>query len=348
MQQTTDTLTIIPIDGVVVSNETLVDDAFRNEEHKSNDETILEAHPNFIESNTSAISLEELSEKCIIPTFCNNELTISHQNFIYSVVAAAQKVFGALTPVECRVSHPIIGRVPTAIHKRNDELRDDEKTIFYQRLAWVCHVIGLSRTINGQEVNLCIGGVRAYNEDRLYAQPAPQKMRVFIGWQVRVCSNLCLTCNGFTGSFECMTEADIFQKSLQLFSQFNAEKEDTLQLLENLHNTWISEEQFCTIVGRMRLYQALPLVQQRQLPDFIIGDQAVNAAVRNYVNNPNFGRREEDTISCWDLMQLLNEAVKQAYIDKWLERNQNCTDFAIGIQHAIQGNDTEGYSWFLN
>jgi hypothetical protein len=51
------------------------------------------------------------------------------------VVAAAQKVFGALTPVECRVSHPIIGRVPTAIHKRNDELRDDEKTIFYQRLA---------------------------------------------------------------------------------------------------------------------------------------------------------------------------------------------------------------------
>ena len=98
----------------------------------------------------------------------------------------------------------------------------------------------------------------------------------------------------------------------------------------------------------MRLYQALPLVQQRQLPDFIIGDQAVNAAVRNYVNNPNFGRREEDTISCWDLMQLLNEAVKQAYIDKWLERNQNCTDFAIGIQQAIQGNDTEGYSWFLN
>jgi hypothetical protein len=145
-----------------------------------------------------------------------------------------------------------------------------------------------------------------------------------------------------------MTEADIFQNSLQLFSQFNTEKEDTLQLLENLHNTRISEEQFCTIVGRMRLYQALPLVQQRQHPDLIIGDQAVNAAVRNYVNNPNFGRRTGNTISCWDLMQLLNEAVKQAYIDKWLERNQNCTDFAIGIQQAIQGNDTEGYSWFLN
>ena len=47
-------------------------------------------------------------------------------------------------------------------------------------------------------------------------------------------------------------------------------------------------------------------------------------------------------------MQLGNEAVKQSYIDKWLERNQNSTDFAIGIQKAINGDDTEGYSWFIN
>ena len=86
---TTDTMTITPI-NVVVSNVT---DAIITEDNNTNNETNLEeGHPNFIESNTSAISLEELSEKCIIPTFCNNELTISHQNFIYSVVAAAQKV----------------------------------------------------------------------------------------------------------------------------------------------------------------------------------------------------------------------------------------------------------------
>lgn len=33
-------------------------------------------HPNFIESNTSAITLEELTNKNIIPTFCDNTLTI--------------------------------------------------------------------------------------------------------------------------------------------------------------------------------------------------------------------------------------------------------------------------------
>jgi hypothetical protein len=46
-------------------------------------------------------------------------------------------------------------------------------------------------------------------------------------------------------------------------------------------------------------------------------------------------------------MQLLNEAVKASYVDKWLERNQNCTDFAIGIQKAIENEDNT-YGWFLN
>ena len=39
---------------------------------------------------------------------------------------------------------------------------------------------------------------------------------------------------------------------------------------------------------------------------------------------------------------------KAAYIDRFIDRNQSCTDFALGIQRAIEGNDTEGYSWFLS
>jgi hypothetical protein len=94
------------------------------------------------------------------------------------------------------------------------------------------------------------------------------------------------------------------------------------------------------------LYQALPTEQQRELPEVILGDQAINAATRNYTSNPNFGKREGEDITCWNLMQLLNEAVKASYVDKWLERNQNCTNFAIGIQKAIEHTD-ETYSWFL-
>ena len=190
--------------------------------------------------------------------------------------------------------------------------------------------------------------MRAYNEDKLYSRKSAMKFKVFVGWQVRVCSNLMLTCDGYSGTIECLTEADIMQKTFELFGVFEPRMENTLHLLEDLRTTQISEELFCKIIGRMRLYQALPINEQRKLPQLTIGDSAVNAMVKNYVTNPDFGITSGDDFTCWNLMQLGNEAVKQSYIDKWLERNQNCTDFAIGIQKAINGDDTEGYSWFIS
>ena len=349
MKKKEQTMVVSPIAGEITSEKTLgINDKDIIEAEVIEDEDWGDKHPNFIESNTQAITLEELTNKNIIPTFCDNTLTISHQNFIGSVVEVAKKVFGELTVPELRVSHPIIGRVPSAQHKKASELRDDEKTTFYQRMAFCAHVKNLTRTINGETVHLCIGGVRAYNEDKLYNRQSAMKFKIFAGWKIRVCSNLCLTCDGNSGTIECLTEADIMQKSLELFTAFNPHKEDTLRLLENLSSTTISEEQFCQIIGRMRLYQFLPLAEQKQLPPLTIGDQAVNAMVKNYISNPNFGKKEGEDFTAWNLMQLANEAVKQSYIDKWLDRNQNCTDFAIGIQKALNGEDTEGYSWFLN
>lgn len=343
------TTVVSPIVGEITSDKTLgINDKDIIEADVIEEEAWGDNHPNFIESNTQAITLDELTNKNIIPTFCDNTLTISHQNFIGSVVEVAKKVFGELTVPELRVSHPIIGRVPSAQHKKASELRDDEKTTFYQRMAFCAHVKNLTRTINGETVHLCIGGVRAYNEDKLYNRQSTMKFKIFVGWQVRVCSNLMLTCDGNSGTIDCMTEADIMQKSFELFNGFNPHKEDTLRLLENLSSTTISEEQFCQIIGRMRLYQFLPLIEQKQLPPLTIGDQAVNAMVKNYISNPNFGKKEGKDFTTWNLMQLANEAVKQSYIDKWLDRNQNCTDFSIGIQKALKGEDTEGYSWFLN
>ena len=349
MKKEQQTMVVSPMAGEITSEKTLgINDKEIIEAEVIEDEDWGDKHPNFIESNTQAITLDELTNKNIIPTFCDNTLTISHQNFIGSVVEVAKKVFGELTVPELRVSHPIIGRVPSAQHKKASELRDDEKTTFYQRMAFCAHVKNLTRTINGETVHLCIGGVRAYNEDKLYNRQSAMKFKIFAGWKIRVCSNLCLTCDGNSGTIECLTEADIMQKSFELFNGFNPHKEDTLRLLENLSSTTISEEQFCQIIGRMRLYQFLPLAEQKQLPPLTIGDQAVNAMVKNYISNPNFGKKEGEDFTAWNLMQLANEAVKQSYIDKWLDRNQNCTDFAIGIQKALNGEDTEGYDWFLN
>ncbi len=335
-------LAVVPVEGKIVSDTVLnFEDAPEAEAQNSE-------HPNFIESNTEAISIDELVSRCIVPTFSDNTLTIAHQNAIAAVYKAAEEVFGELTPPECRVSHAINGRVASALHKPAKDLTDDEKTVFYQRIAFIAHVKSLTRIVAGQTVELTIGMCRAYNEDKLYSRPSPEKFRLFVGWKVRVCSNLCLTCSGNSGLVECMTEADIYQKAYQLFSKFDPQKEETLELLENLNNTRISESQFCYIIGRMRLYQALPNEVQKTLPVLEIGDQAVNSAVRGFVSNPNFGLKEGETsITTWEMLQLFNEAIKQTYIDRWLDRNQNCTDFLLGIQKALQGEDTEGYSWFL-
>ena len=205
---------IKPIEAEIMSETTLGIETpeIIDAEVIESEEVIGDNHPNFIESNTQAITLAELTESNIIPTFSDNSLTISHQNFIGAVSKMAEKVFGELTLPECRVSHPIIGRVPSAQHKKASELTDDEKTVFYQRMAFVCHVKDITRTINGQLVHLCIGGVRAYNEDKLYNRQSPMKFKVFVGWQVRVCSNLMLTCNGNSGTIECLTEADIIDR----------------------------------------------------------------------------------------------------------------------------------------
>ena len=346
----TKTMTIEPIEGTVSSPLVISADDVEEAVVIMDEEIDPNNHPNFIESNTSAITLEELSEKCIVPTFADNSLTIANQSFIESVMEAGKSVFGELTPVEIRVSHQVNGRVPSALHKKASELTDEEKTVYYQRMAFVCHVAALSRSVNGQLVHLCIGGVRAYNEDKLYGRQSPMKFKIFCGWQVRVCSNLMLTCDGFTGNLECMTTSDIKEKALELFGGFDPIKDDNLRTLEALGTTSISEEQFCKAVGRLRLYQALPTTTKTELglPNITVGDQAVNAVVRGYVENPNFKKEDgSDTITLWQLLQLFNEAVKQTYIDRWLERNQNCTDFVFGLEKALNG-ESQDYAWFLS
>jgi len=331
-------MTLTPIGGQVISQLTL---GFGSEQEAD--------HPNFIESNTQGISFEELTEKNVIPTFADGTLTLSSGSIIKATMKAAEEVYGELTPVEIRVSHRIQGRRKEAQNKPASELQDEDITTFWQRMAFICHVKTLVRTINGVEVHLCIGGTRSYSEDKLFGKPTPSKMKLFVGWFVKLCSNGCLTCDGNSGTIECLTEADVYEKALALFHGFNPEKENALAMLENLGTTYISEQEFCNIIGRLRLYQALPAAEQNVLPKVIFGDQAANKIVQSYVSNPNFGLKEgADSISLWQLLQLANEAVKQgAYINDWQIRNQNCTDFVLGIQKAILGEDQEGYDWFL-
>ena len=92
-------------------NPTFIEDAVIVSEKEHEKE-----HPNFIESNTSGITLEELETNCIVPSFGDNQLTISHQTFIHRIEEAASMFFAGETfgNTEIRVSHKILGRHPSA------------------------------------------------------------------------------------------------------------------------------------------------------------------------------------------------------------------------------------------
>lgn len=304
----------------------------------------------FIESNTSAITLEKLKRICIVPSFKDSSLTISHQEFAENVLGAAMDYFNGETfgELECRVSHPISGRNPNALRTPANLLTEADKTLFFQRFCFCFELTSMTKTIDGQPICLTIGGVRAYNEQNLYANKSPEKLKIFIGWRVCVCSNLMLSCDGLQDRLEVMSSLDIYKSALDLFTAFDPI--DNFNMLENLVNTRLSTQEFCNFIGRMRLYQALPAKtrQELELPEILLGDSQINAATRQFVSNKNFGINGADSISCYQLLQCLNESSKSSYIDTFLSKNKNCVDIATGIQKAIEGRDNENYSWFLS
>ena len=76
------------------------------------------------------------------------------------------------------------------------------------------------------------------------------------------------------------------------------------------------------------------------------GDGQLNIIARNYYHDDAFCRNNDGTINLWKVYNLFTEANKNSYIDTFLDRALNATDFLNGISKALQGNPE--YQWFIN
>ena len=299
----------------------------------------------FLDANTNSITLEELTNSCVVPTWGNQELTISHQDFISCVCDAAKDFYQgeSMNTPEIRVSHIVRGRTPDALGKKASELLECEKTQFYQRLAFAFTIPTIYETLNGQRLELCVGGVRNYNDLNLYrTTKGAEKFSVFVGWRVRICSNQILTGDGVRLSMEVMSVRDIYRNVMDLFSGFIPARD--LHLMQTLSNTYLTETQFAQIVGRMRMYQALPNNVLRGIPRLLITDSQINSVCRDYYHNETFGVKDNQ-ISLFDFHNLLTQSNKNSYIDSYLQRAVNATEVSVGINNALHGDSK--YSWFI-
>ena len=301
----------------------------------------------FIVANTIEVPLHHLKQDCIIPVFSkDNEKTIAHQEFIESVLTAISKVFPhhSISTPEIRVSHQIKGRTPDAIHLNAKDLLDHQKTIYYERMAFVINIPSIVDSINGNELTLSVGGVRSYNLENLYNKKTLEKFKFFIGFQNKVCLNMCINTDGFKEDLRVSSASELQHKVIEVMQNYNAE----LHLMEMKEFTqdYLSEHQFAQLIGKSRLYQHLPKSEKQKIPMLNFNDSHINTMAKDYYEDKNFCRLDDGRINLWDVYNLFTQANKSSYIDTFLDRNLNAFEFSKGIQKTLSGNS--GYHWFLS
>ena len=300
----------------------------------------------FIEANTMEIDLQHLQSDCIVPVFSkDNELTISHNAFIETVWEAANTFFTGETidKPDIRVSHIVKGRIPEAIHKPANQLLESDKTQYFERMMFCFEVPTIYETVEGNKLTLSIGGVRAYNQMNLYSKKTVERFKVFVGFKNMVCCNLCVYTDGYLGNLEVSSISDLFRSVLEMFNRYDPAKH--IHLMQTLGNSYLTEHQFCQILGKMRLYQCLPQGYQKSVPRLLITDTQINSVAKAYIQDENFGGFGGD-LSMWRFYNLLTGANKSSYIDSFLDRSLNATEVAQGINMALHGD--ERYSWFID
>lgn len=302
----------------------------------------------FIKANTTQVNIHHLRHECIVPVFTkDNELTLSHPEFIETAYEAARKFFPneQLDAPEIMVSHIVKGRAPGAITKPKQDLLQEDITIYYERMAFSFEIPTISTTIAGNRVNLCFTGVRAYNRENLFNNKSPQRFSVAIGFQNTVCCNLCTFTDGYKSDLRVMNGRDLFIGIIDLLTNYDANKH--LRFMNEFQRYSLTEHQFAQFLGKSRLYQYLPAKEKKILPLLDITDTQINAIAKNYYTDKNFAcDRNESRISMWNVYNLFTEANKSSYIDNFLDRSMNATELAGGLTKAIRGD--KDYEWFIS
>jgi hypothetical protein len=302
----------------------------------------------FIESNTENVPQGEIRDRHVIPVFLkDNEPTISHTEFIDVVSQAAQDTFGLryLPDADIRVSHPVKGRTYEARHKKAQDLHHHEKTIYYERMAFMITIPGVQDLVSGNLLELTVGGVKAYHLDNLNSMKGSlEHFKVFIGFKNRVCTNLCVSSDGVILDLKVRNLDELFEKVSELISNFNAVQ--SLRNLSTFSAYELEERQFAQIIGRGRMYQFLPKPLRNEIPELMINDTQISRIAECYYSDPNFSRSESGSIDLWRFYNLFTGANKHSYIDKFLERGVNGHQFTEQIRHALDNPNSD--FWYLS
>ena len=155
---------------------------------------------------------------------------------------------------------------------------------------------------------------------------------------------MCISTDGFLEDLRASTTEELQIKALQVMMEYNAEQH--LMEMKELTHEFLTEHQFAQLIGRSRLYQHLPKLEKKRIPELNFNDSHINTIAKDYYEDENFSRVEDGKINLWDVYNLFTQANKGSYIDTFLDRNLNAFEFSKGIQKTLKGDSP--YHWFLS
>jgi Domain of unknown function, B. Theta Gene description (DUF3871) len=311
------------------------------------EQEIVSSSSAFIGANTIEVNLQEIQRQHIIPVFSkDNEPLISHGDFIqttYDVINHCFKGEDILSP-SIRVSHPIKGRTPEARYKPANQLEDHERTIYYERAMFVFEIPSIQRTIDGQTLSLTIGGVKCYGDDKLNNKKgSSEHFKIFIGFSVKVCSNLCVWSDGAQVKLVVRSQGELMDTIMNMISVYNPEQH--LRAMQRLTEHNLTEAQFAQVLGRARLYNYLPNDVKKEIPPLLFTDTQLGSVAKDYFQDNSFCRDENGDINLWRMYNLFTGSNKSSYVDSFLERSINAFEFTHQLQSGLSGGTT---NWYLN
>lgn len=301
----------------------------------------------FIQANTIESSLEEIRSSHVIPVFIkDNEPVISHGDFIESALDIVSEIYSGETILKpsVRLSHPIKGRIPEAKDKPASALLEHEKTLYYERMAFIIEVPTIYDDVDGSLLSLTVGGVKAYNFDNLYSKKgADENFKIFIGFKNSVCTNLCVWTDGYLSDLKVQSAGQLKACIRSMIEGYNANYH--IHSLRKLTGYSLSEQQFAHFVGRCRMYNHLPNGMKNDISPLLLSDTQLGTVVKDYYRDDSFCKDNEGNINLWRLYNLFTGSNKSSYIDTFIDRSVNSYQFAEGIRFALEKKET---NWFLN
>ena len=301
----------------------------------------------FIRANTINMDLREIQEKHVIPVFSKlNEPLISHYDFVQTTLEVLQNSFKTelINDPIIKVSHPIKGRIPEAKHKSSKDLLENEKTLYFERMAFMIEIPTVFDSISNDTLILTVGGIKAFNLDNFNSNRLEQHFKIFIGLKNCICTNLCIKTDGLKSDIVVKSILELKFELEKLIEAYNPTQH--LRSLKELLSYEINEQQFSFLIGRLKMYNLLSNQLKKNILDLKLTESQLNTFINLYFNSPDFCKNIDGSINLWKLYNNATEALKSTYIDGFLDKNVNAYDFVHHLSQSLNGIKSQS-NWYL-